>query len=483
MTDGNNNTTVLIQPVLQDDKNKTTTPTNPFSEIVSKQKEYFNTNATKDIGFRIEQLKKIRALLRANESKLYEAIYNDFSKSEFETYATELAVLYHEINLNIKNIKKWSNRKRVTTGLANFPGKSFIIPEPLGNILVIGPWNYPIHLTLMPAVAALAAGNPVLLKTSELPANTSAVIAQLINDNFSKELFCVVEGGVQETTALLELHFDKIFFTGSVPVGKIIYQAAAKNLTPVTLELGGKSPAIIMADCNINISVKRLVWAKFINGGQTCVAPDYVLVEKTIEEKFLLALQIEIEKYHPDTDESRENYLQIINTKNFDRLEKLIDRDRVYLGGRTNREKRYISPTVLKDVSFEEEIMQEEIFGPILPVLSFTNLDTAIRKIKTKPKPLACYIYSKNKRTVNKVLNEVSFGGGAVNDSVMHLSNSNLPFGGVGFSGIGSYHGKAGFDTFSHQKSIMQKPFGFEPNLKYPPYSKLKMNLIKWLIE
>uniref|UniRef100_UPI003216C268 aldehyde dehydrogenase family protein n=1 Tax=uncultured Draconibacterium sp. TaxID=1573823 RepID=UPI003216C268 len=455
---------------------------NKFGKVLLKQKEFFNTNKTKDVTFRIQQLKRLKTLLRENEQLLYEAIYEDFGKSKFETYATELAVLYHEINLNIKNIKKWSKRKYVSTGLANIPGKSFIIPEPLGNTLVIGAWNYPIHLALMPAAAALGAGNTVFLKTSELPAKTSNVIARLINDNFSKELFFVAEGGVQETTDILALSFDKIFFTGSNAVGKIVYQAAAKNLTPVTLELGGKSPAIIMADCNIKMTAKRLVWAKFINAGQTCVAPDYVLVEKAIEDEFLQAVRIEIEKYHPNTDEPRENYMKIINTRNFDRLEKLIDRDKLYFGGTTNRDKRFISPTVLKNISFEDEIMQDEIFGPILPVLSFTNLDEAILEIKARPKPLAGYIYSKNKRTINKVLNEVSFGGGAVNDSVMHLSNSNLPFGGVGFSGIGSYHGKAGFDTFSHYKSILQKPFWFEPDLKYPPYSIMKMKLIRWLI-
>ncbi len=454
-----------------------------IQETYTKQQDFFNSNKTKNVSFRIEQLKKFKKVLKENEDLFYQAIYEDFGKSEFETYLSELSLLYHEINNFIKNIKKWSKRKKVSTGFANFPAKSYIIPEPLGTTLVIGAWNYPYQLSLVPAITSLAAGNTVILKPSELPSKTSEIMAKIINDNFSNDYFCVIEGGVKETTELLEYRFDKIFFTGSIPVGGIIYQAAAKHLTPVTLELGGKSPTFVFADTDIKITAKRIVWAKFLNAGQTCVAPDYVLVDKSIEEKFLDALKNEIEKYPTDSKYQNENYLKIINTNNFDRLSKLIDSDKICFGGNINRNERFISPTILKDISFEDEVMKDEIFGPILPVLSFTDLNEAIKMVKERPKPLACYIYSKNRKIIDKLLKEISFGGGAVNDSLMHLSNSKLPFGGVGLSGIGSYHGKSGFDTFSHNKSILDKPFWLEPNIKYAPYSKKKLKIIKWLLE
>lgn len=451
--------------------------------IVAQQQAFFNSNKTKDVQFRIEQLKKIKQVLKENEPVLYKAIYDDFGKSEFETYVSELALVYHEINNLIKNCRKWSKRKRVSTGFANFPAKSYIIPEPLGVTLVIGAWNYPFQLSLIPAITALAAGNTVVLKPSELPAKTSAAMAKMIHDNFPSNYFCVVEGGVQETTELLNYKFDKIFFTGSTTVGKIIYQAAAKQLTPVTLELGGKSPTFVIADADLRMTAKRIVWAKFLNAGQTCVAPDYILVEKSIERAFLEALKQEIEKSFHLKNDIEENYVRIIDANNFDRLSKLIDKDNVYFGGNLNRDKRFISPTILQDISFEDEIMNDEIFGPILPIIAFANLDEAIKKVKENPKPLSCYIYSKNKKVIDKLLKELSFGGGAINDSVMHLSNSNLPFGGVGFSGMGNYHGKAGFDSFTHNKSILEKPFWFEANFKYAPYSSFKLKIIKWLFE
>lgn len=453
-----------------------------FQEIHVKQKLFFNSDQTKDVGFRIEQLKKVKAMLKANETHLYEAIYADFGKSEYETYLTELSLLYHEINIFIKKIRKWSKKKRVATGITNFPAKSYIIPEPLGTTLVIGAWNYPYQLSLLPAVTAMAAGNTVILKPSELPSRTSAIMAKLINENFPEEYFHVVEGGVKETSEILKYPFDKIFFTGSIPVGKIIYQAAAKTLTPVTLELGGKSPTFVLPGCNLKTTARRIVWAKFLNAGQTCVAPDYVLVDKSIEHEFIDALKDEIKEQHPESGTLRKNYLQIINTKNFDRLSALIDDEKVCCGGQTEKNKRIIHPTVMHNVSFDDKVMDDEIFGPILPVISFTSLDEAITKVKERPKPLSCYIYTNNKKTVKRLLRELSFGGGAVNDSIMHISNSNLPFGGVGFSGIGSYHGKAGFDTFTHYKSILDKPYWFEPPMKYLPYTNGKLNLIKRLL-
>ena len=352
-----------------------------MEKLLLQQREFFNTDQTKNVDFRLSQLKKFKDILKENEELLYEAIYKDFKKSEFETYTTELSLLYHEINSFIKNIKKWSSRQKVATGMANFPAKSYIIPEPLGVTLVIGAWNYPYQLSLLPAITSIAAGNTVILKPSELPANTSKVMAKLINENFPENYFHVVEGGVHETKLLLEHRFDKIFFTGSIPVGKIIYQAAAKHLTPVTLELGGKSPTFVLADADLKMTAKRIVWSKFLNAGQTCISPDYVLVDKSIEKALLDALKVEIEACFDNKSRFDENYLQIINTKNFDRLSKLVKSGQVYFGGILNRDERFISPTILHHVTFTDEVMKEEIFGPILPVISFANLEKSIAEV------------------------------------------------------------------------------------------------------
>ncbi|WP_282081096.1 aldehyde dehydrogenase [Aquimarina algiphila] len=451
-----------------------------FQPIIDEQRRFFDTNTTKDIQFRINELKRLKNVLKKNEALLYSSIYKDFKKSKFETYVTELSIIYHEIDLALVNVRKWAKKKKASTGLTNLPGKSYIVPEPYGTVLVIGAWNYPYQLSLCPAIAAIAAGCTVILKPSELPSNTAAAMAQLINQNFDPSFFKVIEGGVQQTTELLQIRFDKIFFTGSLPVGKIVYQAAAKHLTPVTLELGGKSPAIITKDVNINMTAKRLVWAKYLNAGQTCIAPDYVLVDSSIHDSLLTAMKAEIEKaaYHVD----HHNYTQIINDKNFDRLKDLIDKEKIYVGGECNVEERVISPTIMKNVEFSDKIMKDEIFGPILPILSFKTIEEAIEKVKTLSKPLSCYVFTKNKTIKNKILNEISFGGGAVNDAVMHFTEQSLPFGGVGDSGIGNYHGKYGFETFSHYKSILQKPFWIELNLKYSPYSDKKLKWLKRII-
>lgn len=451
-----------------------------YQNIIDQQRHFFYTNTTKDIPFRIKQLKHLKDILKKNETLLYQSIYNDFKKSEFETYTTELSIIYHEIDLAITKTKKWAKKKKVSTGLVNLPGISYIIPEPYGTILVIGAWNYPYQLSLCPAIAAIAAGCTVVLKPSEISSHTSATMAALINQNFDPSFFKVIEGGAKETANVLDVKFDKIFFTGSVAVGKIIYQAAAKHLTPVTLELGGKSPAIITEGIDIDMAAKRLVWAKFLNAGQTCIAPDYVMVASTIQDQFLTAIEKYIKKANYNV--SNHNYTQIINDKNFNRLYNLIDPDKIYFGGDNNPKERIISPTVLINVAFSDKIMQEEIFGPILPILTFENIEDAIKKIKKLPNPLSCYIFTKNRAIKNKILKEISFGGGAINDAVMHFAEKSLPFGGVGDSGIGNYHGKYGFDTFSHYKSILQKTFWAEPNLKYPPYSSSKLKWLKRLI-
>ena len=451
-----------------------------MQELVNKQRRFFNSNETKDINFRIKQLKKLKLLLQENEQRMEEAIYADFSKSAFDNYSTEIALLYLEINDAVKKIKKWALRKRVPTDLVNLPGGSYMLPEPLGVSLIIGAWNYPYQLSFAPAIAAIAAGNTVILKPSELPANTSRLMAEIVNQNFEPEFFRVVEGGVVETQQLLEQRFDKIFFTGSVPVGRIVYQAAAKHLTPVTLELGGKSPAFILDDKNLNMYVKRLVWAKFVNAGQTCIAPDYILVKRSLKDKFIQQLIAEIKKEQFSIE--NQNYVQIINEKNMKRLIGYINQDKVVFGGNYDMQTRVIEPTVMDEVSFDDVVMQEEIFGPILPVIPFESLDEMIAEVKRREKPLSCYVFTRDKKLRDKIMHEVSFGGGCVNDAIMHVSNNRLPFGGVGESGIGSYHGEYGFRTFSHYKSILDKPTWFEAGLKYFPHSAVKFNLMKKLL-
>ena len=448
-----------------------------MNDIVSQQRTFFYTHKTKAIQFRLAQLNKLEQLLKSNEDLLNQAIYEDFKKSKFDTYVTELALLYQDLKEAKKNVRKWSKTKRVGTNILNFPARSYIIPEPLGVCLVIGAWNYPYQLTLAPVIAAIAAGNTVVIKPSEMSPKTSALMAKLINENFDSGFLKVVEGGIPETTALLECKYDKIFFTGSPQVGKIIYQAAAKNLTPVTLELGGKSPAIITTDSNLKMTVKRMVWAKFINAGQTCIAPDYVLVHKSVEKKLLELLKLEIEKENFSIENG--NYTQIINERHLNRLSAMFSSENVFVGGKIDTLNRTIEPTVLQDVKYSDNVMKEEIFGPILPVISYQNIKEVIQYVNDNPKPLACYVFTNNNQVKKKILNEISFGGGAVNDAIMHIANSKLPFGGVGNSGIGSYHGEAGFKSFSHYKSILDKSNLMELSLKYYPHSKGKLSWIQ----
>jgi len=456
---------------------------NPYSKIIQTQLDFFNSNITKDPNFRIEQLKKLIKVLKDNEKLLDEAIYKDFKKSSFENYETELSLVYHEINLSIKKLKGWSKRKSIGTNMANMPGKSYIIPEPLGVTLTIGAWNYPYQLAFAPVVAALSAGNTAILKPSELSLNSSKAMAKIVNENFDAKYFHVIEGGVEETTDLLKLKFDKIFYTGSTNVGKIIMKAAAVHLTPVTLELGGKSPSFVFNDANIKITAQRLVWAKFLNGGQTCVAPDFILAEKGVKSKLVDEIKNQIKNIYGGNPMDSEAFVRIISARHYKRLVGLIDNSKIIIGGDTNEKELYISPTVLDNITFDDDIMQEEIFGPILPIIEFDDLSWAIKMVKDRPKPLALYIFSSNNKTINRILHEISFGGGAVNDAIMHLSNSNLPFGGVGDSGMGNYHGKAGFDTFTHYKSILSKSTIMEAPIKYPPYSDWKRTLMEKLIE
>ena len=452
-----------------------------FSDLLATQRQYFTAQHTKTLAARKSALQRFKQLLLENEAKIYAAVHADFQKSEHEAFLTEWAILIKDIDEALGALPKWMKAQKVRTNLVNLPGKSYLVPEPLGICLVIGAWNYPIQLSFAPAIAALAAGNTVILKPSELAANSAQCMAEIVEQYFDPQLFTVVLGGVAETTALLSERFDKIFFTGSPAVGRIVYQAAAKHLTPVTLELGGKSPAILTPSADVPTAIKRLVWAKFLNAGQTCIAPDYVFVHESIYLECLRLLQQEIEKNQYKV--GNKNYVQIINERNLARLEQLLDKDKIAFGGQIDREKRTISPTLLKDVSFDDAIMQEEIFGPILPLLPYTNFEDALSYIQDHEKPLSAYLFSNDKAEQAAWLGQLSFGGGCINDAIMHITNPNLPFGGVGQSGNGSYHGKAGFDTFSHRKSVFEKPRLFEVPLKYPPYTTTKMSWIKRLLK
>jgi aldehyde dehydrogenase (NAD+) len=452
-----------------------------FTKEIQQQRDFYFSGKTRDIDFRIAQLKKLKQLIMENETKMAEAILLDFGKSEFDLYTTELSIIYTDINESIKKVKSWSKRKRIRTNVLNMPAKSFIILEPLGVSLIIGAWNYPFQLSFSPAIAAITAGCTVILKPSELPSRTSAIMAEIVNTHFDPGFFRVIEGGVPEMTALLKEKYDKIFFTGSIPVGKIVYQAAANFLTPVTLELGGKSPAFVTAKCNMDVTVRRLVWAKFLNAGQTCIAPDYVLIEKSIEAKFLQKFIAEIERSKFAVENG--NYVQIINERNFERVSAHLSGQKIFYGGKMDREQRHISPTLLTDIAFDHPIMADEIFGPILPIMSFTNIDDAILQVKQRPKPLALYVFSDNRDEQKKILSSISFGGGSVNDAMMHIVNPNLPFGGVGDSGMGNYHGLAGFRAFSHEKSILHKSNYFEPSIKYSPHTASRLLWIKRLLK
>lgn len=451
-----------------------------FQDILTQQRELFNSQKTKSLNYRKIYLEKLKEVLIKNEDLLYEAIYEDFGKSKFDTFTTEISFVLKDIDYFLKNLKSLSKPKRMRTNLANQLGSSKIHSDPLGCTLVIGAWNYPYQLSLSPMVAALAAGNTCILKPSEMAENSMKAMAKIINENFPKEYLFVAEGGVEEITEILKLKFDKIFFTGSPKVGQIIYEAAAKHMTPVVLELGGKSPAIVTSSANFEVAAKRIVWGKFLNAGQTCVAPDYILVDEKVKDSFLDSLKSYIQKfnYQPGS----EQYTRIINDRNFERLVKLIDQEKIFYGGKTDAAIKYIEPTILQNVTWDDAVMQEEIFGPILPVLTFKNFNEALLQIAEHEKPLSAYLFTDDSEEKENFVSKISFGGGCINDVVMHLSNDNIPFGGVGNSGIGNYHGKFGFEAFSHQKAILDRATWGEPDLKYPPYTDKKLGWIKKLL-
>lgn len=450
-----------------------------ISEIVQNQREFTKTQPLRSVEVRVNLLKKLKTVIEENSQKIEEALKNDLGKGSFESYISEIDFVIHEINIFIKKLSKWSRPKRVPSSLTFFPVKSYIHYEPYGSVLILAPWNYPFQLLFAPLVGAIGAGNTAILKPSEVSANVSTLVASLINDNFDPRLIKVVEGAVPETTELLNQKFDYIFYTGNGDVGKIILEKAAKHLTPVTLELGGKSPCAVYTD-KIDLSAKRIVWGKFFNAAQTCVAPDYVLMEEKNIDKFVAACEKWIKKFYGEKTIHTADYGRIINEKHFDRLVSYLDDSEILLGGDHEKDDLFLSPTVLKSDD-NSKVMQEEIFGPILPIISCESLEKAIAKIKNKDKPLAAYAFLDNEVQSDQFITEVSSGGMVINDTIVHLSNENLPFGGVGASGMGSYHGKFSFELFSHKKSVMKRSFKLENNLRYPPY-KNKLWLIRKIL-
>ena len=447
-----------------------------IDEILIKQRAFFNSGKTLDVGFRKEMLKKLYNTIKKYENEINIALKEDLGKSEFEGFMCEIGLSLTEISYMIKHLKKFAKRKIVYSPLAQFASVSFKKPSPYGNVLIMSPWNYPFLLTIEPLTDAIAAGNTVVLKPSAYSPATSKIIEKIIGECFSCEFVSVVTGGRKENAELLDKKFDLVFFTGSQNVGKEVLRKCAENLTPAVLELGGKSPCIVDSSAQIKLAAKRIVFGKYLNCGQTCVAPDYVLVEKSVKDEFIKEVIYQIKKQYGN----KKDYGKIVNEKHFDRLNSLIDADKVVIGGKSDRETLKIEPTVMTDVTFEDAVMGEEIFGPIMPVITYDKFEDIFEILKDKQKPLALYIFSQDKKHIKSVLERLSFGGGCVNDVIIHLATSEMGFGGVGESGMGEYHGKAGFDAFSHTKSIVDKKTFVDLPMRYQPYdSKIKSKLLK----
>ncbi len=446
--------------------------------ILQQQRTYFKTQQTKDVSFRIIVLKKLKQEIINREQDIYDALKSDFKKSTFESFISEFGIVISELNLTLKNLKSWAKLTRVKPSMLTFPSTDYIYKEPYGTVLVIAPWNYPFLLAIEPLIMAIAAGNTVVVKPSELTAHTSQLVTDIIKNVFNKEHATSIEGGIPVATELLEQKWDYIFFTGSVPVGKIVAKAAAKHLTPVTLELGGKSPCIVDETIDLKLAAKRIVWGKFFNGGQTCISPDYIITHASIKNELIDALKTEIINAYGENPKESEDFPRIINERNAKRLNEMLEGVNVVFGGEHHIEERYIAPTLVDNPNLDSKLMQDEIFGPILPILTYTNEADIDNIISNYDKPLSLYVFSKSKQFTNKILNTYSFGGGAINDPLIHFGNHRLPFGGVGASGIGAYHGKHGFDTFSHHKSISKRGTWFDPPIRYAPYNG-KLRLIK----
>lgn len=455
---------------------------NLYSTIITKQKAFYNENHSLEISFRIKKLTHLKTVIKNHEQVLIEALHKDLGKSAFESYATEIGIVYDEISLHLKKISSWTGVKRVGTPITSFPASSFLQAEPYGVVLIISPWNYPFQLAIAPLVAAISAGNCAIIKPSELSPHTSLLLEEMINNNFEPDYIKVINGGAKESEGLLKEQFDMIFFTGSPRVGKIVMKAAAEHLTPVVLELGGKSPCIVDKDVNIKLIAKRILWGKCINAGQTCIAPDYVLVHESIKEKFIQQCEVVLKEMYGENIELSADYSRIINPSNMVRLQTLMQTGKIVLGGKLNTDTLFFSPTIIENPDPDSLLMQEEIFGPLLPVITYKDIEEAIHFVRKKPKPLALYVFTNHKGNLNRILKKISAGGVTVNDSIMHFTNPNLPFGGVGTSGMGNYHGKSGFMAFSHMKPIMKRANWLDIPLRYPPFGN-KLKLIRLLLK
>lgn len=454
-----------------------------IKDLVTRQRKYFQTGATLPVSVRVDALKRLYGVISGCEKEIHTALKRDLGKSGFESYMCETGLVLEEISYMLKHIHRFAREKNVRTPLAQFHSRSFKKPSPYGVTLIMSPWNYPFMLTLSPLVDALAAGNTAVVKPSAYSPHTSDVILQILSQCFDPEYVAVVTGGRAENTCLLREHFDYIFFTGSQSVGKEVMRNAAEHLTPVTLELGGKSPCIVDKSADIKLAARRIVFGKYLNCGQTCVAPDYIYCHRSVKDKLVKEVQKQIQKQYGKQPLRNPNYGKIINEKHFDRLLGLIDKNKTVHGGDSDRHALRIEPTVLDNVTFADTVMQEEIFGPIMPILIFDNLDEAIRNINAMPHPLALYLFTSDKAAAKKVTSRCGFGGGCINDTIIHLATTEMGFGGFGESGMGSYHGKVGFDTFSHYKSIVDKKTWIDLPMRYQPYRKLHEKMIRLFLK
>lgn len=452
-----------------------------LKEITNKQRDFFNTNATKSVKYRIKMLQRLKEAIRNNEVVILSALYKDLLKSKAEAYMSELAIVYAEINEALKNVRKWSRPEKVKGTIATFPANNYVYSEPYGVVLIISPWNYPFNLAIAPLIAAIAAGNTAIIKCSKESVYTSKVIKYIINKAFGLNyIFCVDED--IDYDELLNQRYDYIFFTGSQRVGKIVMNVASNNLIPVSLELGGKSPCIIDETADIKLAARRVLWGKLLNAGQTCVSVDYVLIHSSVKDRFIKYLQKEIKRRYSNAL-NNDTYPRIINEHHYKRLVNLIKTEENIIGGRGDDVVRRLEPTILPDVDFDHEIMKEEIFGPVLPIIEYDDINNIIRIIKEHDKPLACYVFTRDKDTAKHIIKSISYGGGCINDVILQVSNHYMPFGGVGSSGMGSYHGKFGFDTFSHKKSIVWSKTMIDLPIRYAPFSPLKFRILKKILE
>ena len=451
-----------------------------LKNIIKNQRDFFNTNTTKSVEYRLQMLQRLKKIINANEEKILSALYNDLSKSKSEAYMSEVAMVYAELDEALKKVREWSRPQRARGTIGTFPAKNYVFSEPYGIVLIMSPWNYPFNLAIAPLIAAISAGNCAVIKCSKESKYTSNLIKEIINNTFDKKYIYCVDSDIEYNDVIYQ-KYDYIFFTGSSRVGKIIMRAASENLTPVSLELGGKCPCIVDESAHIKIAAKRIVWGKLLNAGQTCVSVDYVAVHNSVKEKLIKCILKEIKSRYHDALNSN-TYPRIINEHHYKRLLNLIKVEKNIIGGRADEFSRKIEPTVLPEADFEDEIMKEEIFGPLLPIIEYDDIKKLIRTIKEREKPLACYVFTKYEKTARHIIKSISYGGGCVNDVVIQVSNHYMPFGGVGNSGIGSYHGKYGFDTFSHKKSVVWNETMLDLPIRYAPFNLLKFRMLKYIL-